>query len=72
MLFALGGNSGSFNVMISVSGRFSLILSSFVELVFSSDGGLLLEVSKVVVFFLTVFLFSMSSSKTSLGAGGER
>ena len=69
-MFALGGNAGSFNVMISISGICSLFFSSSSVVVFSLGGGLLLEVSKMMVFYLTVFSISMSSSKTSLGAGG--
>ena len=70
VLFVLGGNSGSFNVMISISGLFSLFLFVLNVVVFSLDGGMLIGVSKVVDFFLTVFSFSTSSSKTSLESGG--
>ena len=72
VLFALGGNSGFFNVMISISEHFSLFLSSFTELVFSSDGGLLLEVSKVVVFFFTVIRFRCHRRKLRWERGVER
>ena len=70
VLFALGGNSGSFNVMISISRRCSLFLFVLNIVVFSLNGGMLLGVSKVVVFFLTVVSFSTSSSNTSLESGG--
>ena len=70
VLFVLGGNPGSFNVIISISGFFSLFLFLLNVVVFSLDGGILLGVSKAVVFFLAVFSFSTSSSKTSLESGG--
>ena len=70
VLFALGGNSRVFNVMISVSGLFSLFLFALNVVVFSLDGGMLLGVPKIVDFFLTVFSFSTPSSKTSLESGG--
>ena len=66
VLFALGGNSRSFNVMISFYGRYSLFLFVLNVVVFSLGGGMLLDVSKVVFFSLTVVSFSTSSSKTSL------
>ena len=69
VLFASWGNSRSFNVMISVSGLFSLFLFALNVVVFSLKGGMLLGVSKVVVFLLAVFYFSTSSSKTSLESG---
>ena len=70
MLFALGGKSGSFSVMISIYGLCSLFLFSLNIVMFSLDGGMLLDVSKVVVYFLVVFSFSISSSKASLESGG--
>ena len=70
VLFALGGSSRTFNVMISVSGLFSLFLFVLNVVVFSLDGRIVLGVSKVVVFFLTVISFSTPSSKTSLESGG--
>ena len=38
VFFALGSNSGSFNVMISISGRCSLFLFVLDVVVFSLDG----------------------------------
>ena len=51
VLFALESDSGSFNVMISISRRRSLFLFLLNVVVFSLDGKMLLDVSKVVVFF---------------------
>ena len=70
MLFALGGKSRSFSVMISIYELCSLFLFSLNIVMFSLDGGMLLDVSKVVVYFLVVFYFSISSSKSSLESGG--
>ena len=70
VLFALGGNSGFFNVMISISGLCSSFLFLLNIVVFSLDEEMFSGVSKVVVFFLTVLSFSTSSSKTSLKLGG--
>ena len=72
VLFALGGNSGYFNVMILISERCSLFLFVLNVVVFSLNGGMVLGVLKVVVFFLTVVSFSTSSSKTLLESGVER
>ena len=70
VLLALGGNYGSFNVMISISGRCFLFLfcikcrGGFIGWrngVGCVEGGDLL---------FAVFSFSISSSKTSLESGG--
>ena len=56
--------------MISISGVFPSFLFPLDVVTFSSDGGLMLRVVKVVVFFLIVFSFSTSSSIISLESGG--
>ena len=62
VLFASGIISGSFSVLISISGICpSFFLPSNV-VTFSMDGKFLLGMSKVVVFFLRDFSFTISSS----------
>ena len=51
VLFAVGGNTGSFNVMISISGLCSLFLLPLNAVAFSMDRGLLFGVSNVMNFF---------------------
>ena len=70
VLFVSAGNSGSFNTVISISGVFSSFLFPSDVIIFSSDGGVMLGVLKVVVSFLVVFYFSTSSSIISLESGG--
>ena len=57
MLLAFGSNSGSFSVISSISEISSGFLFPLVDMVFLMDGGMSLEVAKVVIFFWGVFIF---------------
>ena len=70
VLFASASNSGIFNTMTSISGVSSLFLFPSDVVTFSSDGGVVFSVSKVVVFFLIIFCLSTSSSIISQKSGG--
>ena len=72
VLFASGVNAGSFGVICSISGIFSSFFFPSNVVTFSVDGGILLEMSKVVVFFLNVFFFTTSLSIFLLESGVGR
>jgi len=57
LLFASAGSSGSFSIMISISGVFSSFLFPSDVVMFSSERGVVLGVVKVMVLFLDRLFF---------------